>query len=172
MWRKSFKRPGCCGRSWFSQASRDWPPFQARVVNPKISTFTLQRSNVRANTSAHIAAIEIGLPRIDPELSKSKVTTVSLNSVSFSILKLREVVGFVITLASLPASRIPSSRSNNQLRFCCACRRLWSLFASLLTAPYNGSSCWSKYALNLSNSTCSARSSAFISSSKFVLKTW
>jgi len=36
--------------------------------------------------SALIAAIEIGRPRIDPELSISSVTTVSLNSVSRSIL--------------------------------------------------------------------------------------
>ena len=35
---------------------------------------------------ALIAAIEIGRPRIDPELSSSRVTTVSLNSVSFSTL--------------------------------------------------------------------------------------
>jgi cobaltochelatase CobT len=40
-----------------SQASRACPPFQARVVKPRISTFTLQRSSVRASTSAQIAAI-------------------------------------------------------------------------------------------------------------------
>jgi hypothetical protein len=36
--------------------------------------------------SAHIAAIAIGRPRIEPLLSISKVTTVSLNSVSRSTL--------------------------------------------------------------------------------------
>ncbi len=36
--------------------------------------------------SAQIAAIEIGRPRIDPELSISSVTTVSRNLVSRSIL--------------------------------------------------------------------------------------
>ena len=62
------------------------PPFQARVVKPRISVFTPQRSSVRAMMSALIAAIEIGRPRIEPELSISSVTTVSLNSVSRSIL--------------------------------------------------------------------------------------
>jgi YVTN family beta-propeller protein len=42
-----------------SQASRDCPPFQARVVKPKISTFTPQRSSVRANMSAQVAATEL-----------------------------------------------------------------------------------------------------------------
>ena len=41
---------------------------------------TPQRSSVRAMMSALIAAIEIGRPRIEPELSISSVTTVSLNS--------------------------------------------------------------------------------------------
>ena len=47
----------------------DPQPFQARVVKPRISTFTLHLSNVRARTSAQIAAMEIGRPRIEPELS-------------------------------------------------------------------------------------------------------
>ena len=69
-----------------SHCSRAWPPFQARVVKPRISTLTPQRSSVRARMSALIAAIEIGRPRIEPELSISRVTTVSRNSVSRSIL--------------------------------------------------------------------------------------
>jgi len=38
-------------------------------VKPKISTFTPHLSNVLDKISAHIAATEIGLPLIDPELS-------------------------------------------------------------------------------------------------------
>ena len=87
MWRRSLRRPGSGGRCWPSQASRLWPPFQARVVKPRISTLTWQRSRVRASTSAEIAAIEIGRPRIEPELSSSSVTTVSRNSVSRSRLE-------------------------------------------------------------------------------------
>ena len=144
MWRRSFRRPGCCGRPSCNHFSRAWPPFHARVVKPRISTFTLHRSSVRAKTSAQIAAIEMGRPRMDPELSSNKVTTVSRNSVSCSILKLSGVVGFATTRAKRPASKIPSSRSNNQLRFCCACKRRCSLLARRLTAPFSGSSCWSK----------------------------
>ena len=62
-----------------SQCSRDWPPFQARVVKPRISTLTPQRSSVRARMSAQVAATVIGRPRIEPELSSSSVTTVSRN---------------------------------------------------------------------------------------------
>ena len=70
-----------------SQASRDWPPFQARVVKPRISTLTPQRSSVRARMSAQVAATVIGRPRIEPELSSSSVTTVSRKLVSFSLLE-------------------------------------------------------------------------------------
>jgi hypothetical protein len=63
------------------------------VVKPRISTFTWQRSSVRASTSAQIAAMEMGRPRMEPELSSSSVTTVSRNSVSFSTLKDSGVVG-------------------------------------------------------------------------------
>src|SRR6516165_7791328 len=84
IWRKSFRRPGLGGLPAASHASRDWPPFHARVVKPRISTLTPQRSSVRARMSAQVAATVIGRPRIDPELSKSRVTTVSLKSVSFS----------------------------------------------------------------------------------------
>jgi hypothetical protein len=68
-------------------ASRDCPPFQARVVKPRISTLTPQRSSVRARMSAQVAATVIGRPRIEPELSISSVTTVSRNSVSLLLLK-------------------------------------------------------------------------------------
>ena len=86
MWRKSLRRPGWAGLPFWSHFSRLCPPFHARVVKPRISTFTPQRSSVRAMMSALIAAIEIGRPRIEPELSISRVTTVSLNSWSRSIL--------------------------------------------------------------------------------------
>ena len=45
-----------------SQASRAWPPFQALVVKPRISTLTPQRSSVRARMSAQQAATMIGPP--------------------------------------------------------------------------------------------------------------
>ena len=48
---------------------------------------TPQRSSVRARMSAQVAATVIGRPRIEPELSRSSVTTVSRKSVSFSCLK-------------------------------------------------------------------------------------
>mgnify|MGYP002716570923 CR=1 FL=1 len=95
-------------------------------------------------SAASIAAIEIGRPRIEPELSISSVTTVSRNSVSFSTLNDSGVVGFATTRARRPASRTPSSLSNSQLRLCCACRRRCSLLASRLTAPRRGSSCLSR----------------------------
>ena len=59
--------------------------------------------------SAEIAAIDIGRPRIDPELSISKVTTVSRNSVSRSTLYDSEWPGLTITRASRAASSRPSS---------------------------------------------------------------
>jgi len=50
------------------------------LVKPRISTRTPQRSSVRARMSAETAAIVIGRPRIEPELSSSSVTTVSRRS--------------------------------------------------------------------------------------------
>ena len=84
MWRRSLRRPGLAGLPAAIQRSRDWPPFHMRVVKPRISTLTPQRSRVRARMSALIAATVIGRPRIEPELSISRITTVSRNSVSFS----------------------------------------------------------------------------------------
>ena len=86
MWRRSFSRPAFGRLPCASHRSRDWPPFQARVVNPRISTLTAQRSRVRARMSALMAATTMGRPRIEPELSISRLTTVSRNPVSFSIL--------------------------------------------------------------------------------------
>ena len=87
-------------------------------MKPNISHFTWHLSNVDAIISAHIAAIEMGLPLMDPELSINKVTMVSLNSISLSCLYVNGVVGLVIILASRDASKNPSSRSNFQVRFC------------------------------------------------------
>ena len=84
MCRNSLSRPGAGGLPAASHASRARPPFQARVVKPRISTLTAQRSSVRARMSALIAATEMGRPRIDPELSSNSVTTVSRKVVSFS----------------------------------------------------------------------------------------
>ena len=66
------------------------PPFQFFVVNPNTSTLTEHLSKVLERISAHKAAIVIGLPLIEPELSINKVTTVSLKSRSFSFLKDKE----------------------------------------------------------------------------------
>jgi hypothetical protein len=144
MWRRSFSRPGLLRAAVGEPFLAALPALPGPVVKPRISTLTWQRSSVRASTSAQIAAIEIGRPRIEPELSSSSVTTVSRNSVSFSTLKDSGVVGLATTRASRPASRMPSSRSNSQLRFCCACSRRCSLLASRPTAPFSGSSCWSR----------------------------
>jgi hypothetical protein len=35
------------------QRSRDWPPFHARVVKPRISTLTPQRCSAREDVAAH-----------------------------------------------------------------------------------------------------------------------
>ena len=105
MWRKSLSRPGCGGLSAFSHFSRACPPFHALVVNPRISTFTPQRSSVRARMSAQVAATVIGRPRIEPELSISSVTTVSRKIVSRSILKESGVIGSMMMRGNLAVSR-------------------------------------------------------------------
>jgi len=78
MWRRSLSRPGFAVLPAASHDSRDEPPFQARVVKPRISTFTPQRSSVRARMSALIAATVIGRPRIEPELSMTRLTSALL----------------------------------------------------------------------------------------------
>ncbi len=83
---RSLSRPAFAGLPAASQASRDSPPFQARVVKPRISTLTPQRSSVRARMSAQVAATVMGRPRIEPELSNSSVTTVSRKVASFSLM--------------------------------------------------------------------------------------
>src|SRR6516162_6719145 len=62
MWRRSFRRPGWAGLPALSQSSRDSPPFHARVVKPRISVLTPQRSRVRARMSAQTAATMVGRP--------------------------------------------------------------------------------------------------------------
>src|SRR5438874_8107991 len=79
MCRRSLSRPGFGGFPAASHASRDCPPFHARVVKPRISTLTPHRSSVRARISAQVAATVIGRPRIEPELSKDRKST-RLNS--------------------------------------------------------------------------------------------
>ena len=91
MCRKSFNLPGFFGFPFLFQFSLESPPFQFFVVKPSISTLTAHLSKVLERMSAHIAAIVIGLPLIDPELSIKRVTTVSLNSKSFSFLKDNEL---------------------------------------------------------------------------------
>ena len=87
---KSFKRPGFFGLLLLFQCSLLFPPFQFLVVKPKISTLTEHLSKVLERISAHKAAIVIGLPLIEPELSINNVTTVSLKSKSFSFLNDKE----------------------------------------------------------------------------------
>ena len=137
MWRRSFRRPGLAGLPAFIQLSRDCPPFHALVVKPKISVFTPQRSSVRAKISAQMAAIMIGLPRMEPELSNRSVTTVSRKLVSSSILKVSGAKGSVTTRDRRATSSTPSSRSNCQLRFCCAIRRRCRRLARRPTTPCN-----------------------------------
>ena len=83
---RSFNLPGFAGLFFKVHFSLLFPPFQFFVVNPKISTLTEHLYKVLDKISAQIAATEIGLPRMDPELSIRRVTIVSLNSISFSIL--------------------------------------------------------------------------------------
>ena len=83
---KSFNLPGLAGLLLKFHFSLLFPPFQFFVVNPKISTLTEHLSSVLDKISAQIAATDIGLPLIEPELSMRRVTTVSLNSVCFSFL--------------------------------------------------------------------------------------
>ena len=90
------------------------------MVKPKISTLTAHLSKVLDNISAQIAAIVIGLPLIEPELSISKVTIVSLKSKSFSFLKERELYGSIIIRGNFELSSNPSSKSNSQALFCLA----------------------------------------------------
>jgi hypothetical protein len=137
-------RPGCGGRPACSQFSFDDPPFQARVVKPRISTFTPQRSKVRARMSAHSAATMIGRPRIEPELSSSNVTTVSLNGMSSSCLNDSGDIGSVITRVSRAVSSTPSSRSKLQARFCFAISRRCNRLARRPTTLCSGFNCWSR----------------------------
>src|SRR5438270_473853 len=127
MWRKSLSLPGLAGFPPASHASRDCPPFQARVVKPRISTLTPQRSSVRAKISAQVAATVIGRPRIEPELSISSVTTVSRNAVSFSRLNESGCRESTMMRGSLAGSRMPSSRSNSQDRLCCVAFALFGI---------------------------------------------
>src|SRR5258705_504166 len=124
-----------------SQRSRALPPFQARVVKASTSTLTAQRSSVRARMSAHMAATMIGRPRIEPELSNSNETTVSRKSISRSILKESGCIGSTTIRESRALSRMPSSRSKSQERFCCAIKRRCSLLARRATRPCMGASC-------------------------------
>ena len=117
---KSFNLPGVLGFEFLFQYSLLCPPFQFFVVKPNISTFTEHLSRVLDNISAQIAAIVIGLPLIEPELSISKVTIVSLKSKSFSFLNERELYGSIIILGNFELSSKPSSKSNSHALFCFA----------------------------------------------------
>ena len=83
---KSFNLPGLFALPSCCHFSLVWPPFHALVVKPNTSTFTAHLSNVLDKISAESAAIVIGLPLIEPELSIKSVTTVSLKLTSVSTL--------------------------------------------------------------------------------------
>ena len=91
--------------------------------------------------SPHTAAMVIERPRMEPELSISMVTTVSRNLVSFSCLKARGFIGSITTCGSFDVSRIPSSKSNSQERFCLASSRRCRRFASFDVACCKETSC-------------------------------
>ena len=120
MCRRSFSLPGFFNFPFLFQSSLLFPPFQFFVVNPNISALTEHLSKVLDKISAHIAAIVIGLPLIEPELSINKVTTVSLKSKSFSFLKDNELYGSIIIRGNFELSNNPSSKSNCHARFCFA----------------------------------------------------
>jgi hypothetical protein len=94
--------------------------------------------------SAQTAATMIGRPRIEPELSISRVTTVSRNSVSSPFLERQGAVGSVMTRVRRAVSSIPSSRSKLQLRFCWAISLRCSLLARRETTLDRLASCWSR----------------------------
>ena len=141
---RSFNLPGRIGFPESVHNSRDCPPFQALVVKPRTSAFTPHRSRVLVNISAQVAATIIGRPLIDPELSISNVTTVSLKSVSLSILNDNGCIGSVTTRTNLAVSSAPSSKSKSHERFCWAINFLWSLFANLATIACRFDICLSK----------------------------
>ena len=82
----SFSLPGLSGLPSSIHFFLLSPPFHCFVVKPKTSVFTLHLSKVVLIISAHIAATVMDLPLIEPELSTSIETEVSLKSVSFSTL--------------------------------------------------------------------------------------
>ena len=113
-------------------------------MKPKISTFTVQRSSVRARMSAQVAATVIGRPRIEPELSMSNVTEVSRNAISFSCLKDRACCESMITRGNRAVSRMPSSRSNSHERLCCAINRRCRRLARRATTEWRFCNCLSR----------------------------
>ncbi len=86
----------------------------------------------------------IGRPRMEPELSMSRETTVSRNSVSSSCLNDRGAVGSVMMRVRREASSTPSSRSKLQARFCLAISRRCSRLARRATTLEKTASCWSR----------------------------
>jgi hypothetical protein len=120
--------------------------------------------------SPQIAAMVIGRPRIEPELSISSVTTVSRKSVSRSTLNESACSGSVTTRVRRAVSSRPSSRSNSQARDCCAISRRCSLLASRATAPARFSSCLSSRARSWSSSSGGQSSAALTISSNFCVK--
>ena len=80
------------------------PPFQARVVKPRISVLHAAALERARRISADMAASVIGRPRIEPELSSKSVTTVRGNRMDFSRFHDRESEGDKIMRVSRPVS--------------------------------------------------------------------
>ena len=78
---------------------------------------------------------------MEPELSIKIVTRVSLNSISFSFLNVKELKGSIIILGSFEVSNKPSSRSKFQDLFCFASNFLCNLFASFEMKFFNCNNC-------------------------------
>src|SRR5258708_29832109 len=70
MWRRSLRRPGWGGLPADSHFSRAWPPFQARVVKPRISV--LDRKSTRLNSSHQIISYAVFCLKKKIQLQKKK----------------------------------------------------------------------------------------------------
>src|SRR3954454_23509731 len=115
------------------------PRREAEYFDLYPATLERARQNVRACRGNRDRA-----PRIEPELSRSSVTTVSRKSMSRSRLNDSGCCGSVITRDKRAGSSMPSSRSNSHERFCCAIRRRCSRLARRATIEERFCNCLSR----------------------------
>src|SRR5215510_8438380 len=111
---------------------------------PSLARLSALPGTRRESQDLDLDTTPLGRPRIEPELSRSSVTTVSRNLVSFSRLNESGWSGSTMMRESRAGSSRPSSRSNSQARFCCAIRRRCSRLASRATTPCKCESCLSR----------------------------